>query len=460
MKFIHILLINILLFSINILDAKSIKETSTSTKSPVKLFIDLEKNSPKINNTRDISLYNIDTLIENNRDVLLQKLNKQRSTEDLKTSKRRLLPDLDLNANTAYGNSLLLNKASAQNSAISTNIFGYQCQLGTEYEVYSGGFNRSRIEEMKHREKLSEEELTLVKEEITLKAYIILYDLHRNINYHKLITSSIYLREKEYERIDDLYKNGLVLKSDLLRSKLYITDLQRDEVSIKNSISILSDKLTTLLDLEKGTIINPILEHDLDHKIVGTYDDIINYTLNNSQIIQINKTSIDIEKSKLKEIQSQYIPSFKLYANYALGNINPAYKYNNQAYGEVGAKLNFSIGAFYKAPNQIKSQKINISHSKLNLENEREILKEEIYRLYTRYNEALINIERAKDKVEMSLESARILRNSYFNQQSLLIDVLEAETQSIESSFELVEATVNAQKYFWAIRQITGSILE
>ena len=406
------------------------------------------------NNEKLITLSEINSLVINNRELVLSKLNQEISSDNLKSNKNSLLPDIGLNGDSFYGNSLILSKMNRDQKS----NFAYQVQLYAEYELYSGGINRSRIAQMVHRKTLSDLETKYIEQEVLLEAYILLYDIYRNMNYSTLINSSIYLRQKEYERIEELYKNGLVLKSDLLRSKLYITDLQRDEVTIQNSIDILSNQLCTLLNLEKDVNIVPSIEADLNYKILSSFDDLYEYALENSQIIKMNKTSVEIEKEKLNEVKSQNLPSFKLYANYGIGNINPAFKYNNQAYGEVGAKLNISIDSYYKIPSELKSQKLNINRGLVNLENETDILKHNLFELYTRYNEALINIERAKEKIKMSLESARILRNSYFNQQSLLIDVLEAETKSIESSFELVEATVDAQKYYWAIQKVAGKL--
>ena len=76
--------------------------------------------------------------------------------------------------------------------------------------------------------------------------------------------------------------------------------------------------------------------------------------------------------------------------------------------------------------------------------------------LYIRYTESLLNIQRAHDKIEMSQMNMYILNNSYFNQQALLVDVLNSETQTMKSCFEWVEAVVDSQKYYWSLKQICG----
>ena len=400
---------------------------------------------------KEMGLADVRALIHQNRSVIVENLNKQVAAEQLKQQKSERLPDIKLG-----GDGYLDNQIPLKSGYKNTNTFMYHFNLASEMDLYAGGMHRYAIERMRKEHQLSEERLQAVEQEVELQVYVLLYDIHRNMKYQDFIRKSIELREKEYERIKQLYENGLVLKSDLLRSKLYITDLQKDEVEIQNSIDILSEELCVMLGMTERYAIKPMLEKELDNQIAESFESLFEHALAFSPVLKMHHTQQAREEVALKEIRSERRPHLKLYAQYGLGKAAPSFDFDHQLGGQVGAKLSFSLSSFYKTKHDIRAQKQRIIREKLVLTDEQENMKNKVYELYTRYMESLLNINRAMQKIEMSKESMRILRNSYFNQQALLVDVLNSETQTMEASFEWVEAVVDSQKYYWALKQICG----
>lgn len=407
--------------------------------------------APHDTTEKTFNLTEVRNLIQKNRTVIIEKLNQDIASEKLEEQKTLRMPDLSID-----GNGYFFNQIPLKSKADNTNSLLYQFNISSEFDLYTGGMHTYAIERRKKEQEISKNKLEATENQIQLQAYILLYDIHRNIEYRKFIQSSIRLREKEYERIDQLYKNGLVLKSDLLRSKLYITDLQKDEVAIKNSIDILSDKLCVLLGMEEAYTIRPMLNTDLNYKLTESFEELFQYALAHSPHLRMHRNLKEREETVLKEIRSAQRPHLKLYAKYGAGSPAPSFNYNHQLGGEIGAKVSISLSSFYKKKHAKNAQLQKIQQSGWELSEEEEKLRNSLFELYTRYNESLINIDRALEKIDMSKESTRILTNSYFNQQALLIDVLESETKSMEASFEWVEAIVNSQKYYWALKQICG----
>ena len=403
---------------------------------------------------KSFTLKDVRYLIHQNRSVIVGNMSRDIAAENLSQQKSLRLPEIMLDGD----GHLLNNRPMGAGSPSASNSFLYQFKLSSEFDVYVGGRHTYAIERMQKEHRLSQERLDAVEQDVQLKAYILLYDIHRNIKYRDFIISSIHLREKEYERIDQLYKNGYVLKSDLLRSKLYITDLQKKEVEISNSIVILSDQFCRLLGLNTRYLVRPDLDDDLDYKIINSFEVLFSQAILESPHLKMQRTIKEREETALKEIYALRRPSLKIYANYGVGSPAPVYDFNHQLGGEVGAKLSFSLSSFYKSKHQTRAQKRVVEREKVLYDDEEERLRNTLYEMYTRYHESLLNIDRALEKIDMSEESHRILTNSYYNQQALLIDVLESETKSMEASFEWVEAVVDSQKYYWALKQLCGAL--
>ena len=392
-----------------------------------------------INEKKTFGLKDVRELIEKNRSVIIENLNRRVAEQNVKQLKSESYPDLLLGGEGFYDGN-----------------FNYNFNLQTSVDIYKGGEHKNAIRRSQKDLEISDEQFNLVRQRVELEAFMLLYDIYKNIKNLDLVRSSIHLREKEYERIEQLYLNGFVLKSDLLRSKLYITDLEKEEVAIENTIKILSDKFCIVLGLEEGYSVDPDLESELDYSVRESFDEIFEFALRHAPELQINERRREKEEIVLKEITSMQIPHFSAYANYGIGSPYRMRSMDHVYGGEVGLRLSFNISAFYKAKHLKDAQKEVIKKENLIIEDQIQHLKNEVFELYTRYNESLLNIKRAQEKVEMSKESNRILTNSYFNQQSLLIDVLESETQLMEAAFEWVEAVVDSQKYYWALRKKCG----
>ena len=398
-----------------------------------------------------MGLDDVSRLVERNREVIIETLNHEIDANRLRQSKSERLPEL---LGTADG--YLSQKMPLKHDSRSGHLWRYHVNLYSEFDLYAGGKFLNQIKRIRTEEEISQERLRNMEQEVNLKGYVLLYDIYRNIKYKDFIRSSIHLREKEYQRINEFFENGLVLKSDLLRSKLYITDLQKQEIEIQNSINILSDQLCTLLGMDESHVIEPLLMADLKYQLGETFDELFEHALEHSPYLRIHHKKIDRESLVLKETKAVQRPNLKLYAQYGIGSPLPYYSYDHQIGGEIGFKLSFRLSSLYKNRAKCRAQALRITQAEQVLTREEEALKNRLFELYTRYEESLLNIDRALQKIDMSKESMRILRNSYFNQQALLIDVLESETQSMQASFEWVEAVVDSQKYYWALKQICG----
>ncbi len=401
-----------------------------------------------------IGLSDIHNLIEQNSELIIEKINQEIAQSNFKQAKAEKLPDLDFGGYYSLSNKNPLDISNLTG----TTSQNYNLSLLGEIDVYNGGIKKLNIKQTKLQKDLSKAQLREIKQNLTIQAYDVIYSIYRNIKYKEVLNASINLRQKEYDRIEQLYKNGIVLKSDLLRSKLYIKDLQRDEINIQNSIIILSDRLCLLLGLEEKMEIVPDLESHLDYSQTATFDQTYTEALTLSPLVEIERIKLNDNKYSADIAKAKRLPNIQIYAGYGLGSPQNRSLYNHELNGEVGVKASVPISTYYKHSNYIKSVKHRVAQQEIQISYTEEILWNLLHNDFTRYNESLINIEIAKEKIEMAKESVRILRNSYFNQQALLIDFLEAENSYMTAHFEWIEAIVASQKHYWAIQKNSGKL--
>jgi len=78
--------------------------------------------------------------------------------------------------------------------------------------------------------------------------------------------------------------------------------------------------------------------------------------------------------------------------------------------------------------------------------------------VYVRFNEALKRIEVAEDNIKLATENYRIVRDGYFNQLALLTDLLDADTQLLQSKFDLEDAKITAIIQYYQLLKTTGKL--
>lgn len=87
-----------------------------------------------------------------------------------------------------------------------------------------------------------------------------------------------------------------------------------------------------------------------------------------------------------------------------------------------------------------------------------DLIRQQVNEGYLRYNEAMNRIQVAETNVLQAQESARIVNNTYFNQLSLVTDLLESNTQLLQTQFDLAAARIAAQLQYFQLLNTIGNL--
>jgi outer membrane protein len=64
----------------------------------------------------------------------------------------------------------------------------------------------------------------------------------------------------------------------------------------------------------------------------------------------------------------------------------------------------------------------------------------------------------AKENIKQASENLRIVNNTYFNQLSLLTDLLDADTQLLQTRFDLAAAQISAELQYYQLQKTIGNL--
>ena len=238
---------------------------------------------------------------------------------------------------------------------------------------------------------------------------------------------------------EDHFQQGLIQKSDVLNTQVYIATVEKDLAAAKSNIANASDFLSNLMGASFGNIYVPKKINDKKNN-----DSISSNKLNESRadFVAMQK---DIEASNLmiESSKKSYLPKLNAFGNYQL-NDNKILGFGANSY-LVGLQFSWDIFKGNKTKNEIETQTLERNKLYLNLSKQKEESQLELNKTYREYNDGLFAIKQQNLAVEQASEALRILTNRY--QQGLVntTDVLQATTQVSQQKFGLTQAIFNTK---------------
>jgi outer membrane protein TolC len=338
----------------------------------------------------------------------------------------------------------------------------YKVGADAYLNVYNGGKTTREIKVRETETALAEEQKKLTVEDVRYRAAALYLDVYRGRIYEKVMLQDIAERTKELEEIRALHRNGVVLKSDLLRAELKLSKQKMTLLEIRNGIQIANQRLNILIGQPDSTDNQVVVDTlNIGGSLVRTYEDYLADAYEHSYEFKISEKETALSALKLKDIKSNILPKAGFFAEYAYTYPQIMfYPYSIAMYGlgQVGVKAAMPISALYQNRHKKQEAKLNLERQEIEHADINDKVREQVKEAYLRYTEALTRIHVAEDNIAQAKENFRIVNNTYFNQLSLLTDLLDAETQLLQSRFDLTTAQVTAQLQYYQLLKATGNL--
>jgi len=400
----------------------------------------------------------------NSKEIKIHHLHTASGAEAVKNAKSKQLPEIGFNAN--YGK--LANIPIFNNGILhhpdyipleDHSIYG--ATIDAYFEIYNGHKLKTNIKKEVAKQELSEyiEEETI--ENIHYQVAETYLKLQLYLQFEKLVKKN-YQNEERLKLIQKLHAGGVVLKSDLLRAQLQLSKQKTSLTEIRNNAQLAMQELNIYMgepDFQNLKPTDSIGFREGQHLM--SYDDYIDSALNKSPLQKIAKQKVALSKLNIEGLKADKLPRIGLFGdyNYSYPQIK-LYPYENAPYllGVVGVKLSYSISSIYHDVHKEEEAKILYEEQKIAQENVQDNLRKDINRAYKRYIEDQEKIEELQLNIKQAAENSRTLNHTYFNQLSLITDLLDADTQLLQAQFELVSAKISEQVHYYQLLKNTGNL--
>lgn len=395
--------------------------------------------------------------------VKIKNLGVQRSVQEVKDAHAERLPELSVGGNYEKASNIPVYENGLFSTPTQHEVIHTLYKIGADgyLNVYNGSKTNLNIakEEVLHKIAIEQQNLTI--SEIRLRAAAYYLDLQKNIIFKDLLVKDIADQEKQLKEIRQFLKHGVVLKSDVLRVELKLSRQQMSLIRIENDIILANQKLNILIGEPDERLIDPVEKLDPEAFQLKSYNNCLAEAAEKSFPYRISEQQTQLRKIQLKNVKANVSPQVGLYGNFNFANPQIfLYPYNPHLYslGIVGVKASFAISSFYLNKHKEKAAQIELQQQEAEHSDVQDNVRKQVKEAYLRYKEALIQINVDRVNVDHAKENARIVSNTYFNQTSLITDLLDADIQLLQTRFDLATSRIAAQLQYYQLQNVIGTL--
>lgn len=398
-----------------------------------------------------------------NKEVAAQQITTRQQAEEFNDAKTKRLPALQ--AGTSY-NRLTAMTAFEDGLSKSKKIHlapdNVNLDASASVTLYQGKQLNNYVKEKEQAKYLSVTQQRQQLAEVKVKVATTYYSVQRNEQFRNLLLANLKEEEKRQQQMKVLFKNGVVLRSDLLRAELQISRQNMKLIEVNNTILLAENELKLLLGIPQVqalTLTDPIVMPQLQKE--ESLASLISEAQTEGYEIKIAIQRTHIAFFKQKQVQSAFMPKVELLANYGYAYPdNVFYPTIKRVYGlgSAGVRITMPLSALYQNKHKSAIAQLESGKQKILLADQEDKTGQLTMNVYVRYNEALKRVEVAEENIKLATENYRIVSAGYFNQLALLTDLLDADTQLLQSRFDLEDAKVIAIIQYYQLLKTAGRL--
>jgi len=396
------------------------------------------------------------------REIEIRKKTVDARGEELKDDRVDRLPELSIYGSAekatnipVYENGLFA--APSQHEVIHTL---YRVGSDLYLNIYNGNKLNLKIEADKTLLELARIRQDQTSSDIRYQSAALYLSLQKSLVFRDLMLKDIADQEKQLQEIRSFHKNGVVLKSDVLRVELDLSRRKMTLVTIENDILIAQQKLNIIMGEPDERVILPADTLN-EPELLQPYENCLAQAMQHAFPYQISKRQTELSAVHVRQVRANARPKLGMYGDFYYANPQIfLYPYNPYWYslGIAGVKASFPISSLYHNIHKLKAAQIELSEEETKHKDTEDKLRQQVKEAYLRYQEALVQIDVAKVNISHAEENARIIKNTYFSQTSLITDLLDADVQLLQTRFELATAKISAQTKYYLLQNITGTL--
>lgn len=372
------------------------------------------------------------------------------------------LPDINASLSLSYigdGFTTKRNFSDYQKAAIPH--FGNTLGVSVTQPVYTGGAITSGIELAELKLTATRYATELQRDNIRFQLTGFYLDMYKYCNLRTVVEQNIAQAQKVLDEMHARYEQGVVIRNDITRYELLVSNLQLQLTKINNTIDILNNNLVSIAGLPAGTVIAPdttILDRALP--MLGE-SEWMNEADANAPAIKLAGAKADISRKAETLTRSEFLPKVGLQAGWTIDGpiLTEAPPINrNLSYWYVGVGVSYNLSSLFKTDKSVARSRAATVLADDELAAARENTGMAVRADYIRYMEAYADLETRTKSVELAHSNYSTVSTRYAADMALITDMLDAANSQLDAEQQLVNARINIIYYYYKLLFTSGKI--
>ena len=382
--------------------------------------------------------------------------------EGVKVAKNAKLPEIEASLSFSYlGNGRMMDRDFSNGFKAPIPHYGNYLAIEATQVVYAGGAIRNGIEIANLREELAGLDLENNRDKIRFMLVGYYLDLFKQQNMLRVYKKNI---EQAKEVLDDIRaksQEGIVLKNDITRYELLLSNLELAHTQLENTIAILNHNLIKTLGLPDETELVPDTTLLTGVLPVENRESWTNTAFSHSPVLKQLELGVQISKHENQIIRAERLPKVALFAGNKLDGpvvieVPPIDKNFNYWYVGVGIKYNFS--SLYKTNKSLNRSKYTIRRTMEKFDEAKEQTELAVKAGHIKYLESFVELNTQEKSVDLANQNYDVISNRYKNEMALITDMLDASNSKLAAELQLVNAQINTIYNYYKLLFISGTL--
>lgn len=207
---------------------------------------------------------------ENSRYIQMSNMETDISAARVKDAKLERFPEVHLKGSVEKASNIPVYENGLFSKPTQHEVIHTLYRAGTDFyfNIYNGNKLNIKIKQEEILQKIKEIRKDESISDIHYKAASLYLDLQKSLMFRKLIKEDIQDQKLQLKEIQSLYKNGVILKSDVLRTELDLSKREMALITIENDILIATQKLNIIIGVPDETVVIPEDTDTIHEKIL------------------------------------------------------------------------------------------------------------------------------------------------------------------------------------------------
>lgn len=381
---------------------------------------------------------------------------------DISVARSQRLPDINASLGVSYiGDGFTTKRDYSDYQRAPIPHLCTDLGIAVQQPVYAGGAISAGIEMARRKEEAAAlgERLTRSSLRMRLTGYYL--DIYKQYNLRRVAESNLAAARKVLEEMEARYRQGTVLRNDITRYELLVSDYELSLTRINNTLAILNNDLVTTAGLEPGTVIIPdstLLARALPREEEQWWQERADA---NSPQTALAQKAVDMSLTAEKLAGADRLPQVSLRAGWQMNGpilveVPPIDR--NLSYWFVGVGVSYNLSSLFKSNKKLSKSRAATVKSRCDLDMARENLAMDIKADYLRYLEACDELSTRRKAVELATRNYNTTATRFSADMALLTDMLDAAASRLDAEQQLVGAQINIIYFYYKLLSTSGTI--